>query len=271
MKIKPITIIFLVISLVVSAIYIFSPSVLGPQIQSLSFIFSVAAALIGLYTSRAYGSKSAIGRALILITAGFVCWAVAEAIWYISNRLIEGGITSPSLADVFFLLAYPFFGAGIYHGFVVARVKLNTVNKSLLYTVLLTSLVLTGLVVYFILFKAYESTAEPIANIVNIGYGLGDLVMIILSLLAILVASEYKGGKLALLWGVMALGFLLVLVADIVYAIYGEQFLNDIKPYTYIDLLWIAGYLLPAYGMIDNYLHISEVQNKIKLKLQQRI
>ncbi len=270
MKIRPITAIFITIFIAVAAVYVLSPTIRIPQIQVLSLIFSIVTAVIGVYTSRIYGPKSANGRALILITGGFLCWAIAEAIWYISDKLILGGATSPSSADIFFLLAYPFFGAGIYQGFVVAKVKLKLVDKSLLYMVLLASLVLTGLVAYFILFQAYDSTAEPIANIVNIGYGLGDLVMIILSLLTILVASEYKGGKFALLWKLMALGFLLVLVADIVYAIYGEQFLNDIKPYTYIDLLWIIGYLLPAYGMLDNYFHISDVQNRIKLMIQQR-
>ncbi len=268
--IRPNFIILMAVFLVLLAIYVISPSIRIPQIQAFSLIFSIVASLVGIYTSRIYGFKSTIGRSFILITGGLICWSVAEIIWYVSDKLIEGGATSPSMADIFFLLAYPFFGAGIYYGFTMAKIKLKQVNQSLLVIVLTASLILTYLVVYFILFKAYDSTAEPIANIVNIGYGLGDLVMIILSLMTILVAREYKGGKLASFWKAIALGFLLVLIADIVYAIYGQQFLDDMKPYTYIDLLWIAGYLLPVYGMLENYLHVSGVQKKIKLKLQQR-
>ncbi len=269
--IKPNFVILLAVFLFLLAIYVFSPTIRVPQIQILSLLFSVIAALVGLYTSRIYGFKSAIGRSLILITGGLICWSIAEVIWYVSDKLIEGGATSPSMADIFFLLAYPFFGAGIYYGFAMAKIKLKQVNQLLLAAALSASVILTYLVVYFILFQAYDSTAEPIANIVNIGYGLGDLVMIILSLMTILVAREYRGGKLASFWIAIALGFLLVLIADIVYAIYGEQFLTDIKPYTYIDLLWIAGYILPIYAMLENYIHVSAVQNRIKLKLQQRV
>ena len=269
-KIRPITIIFLATFLAMTAVYIISPEVRGPEIQGLSLVIPIAAALIGLYTSRLYGLKSANGRALLLITGGIVCWAAAETIWYLSDNFIASGSLNPSFADVFFLLGYPLFGVGVYQGFITAGVKLKMIKKPLLVRVLTVSLTLTALVAYFVIYQAYDPTADLGINILNITYGLGDLILIILSLLTILVANEYRDGKLALYWKVIALSFFLTLIGDIAYAMYGEQFLADVKPYTYIDLLWTAAYMLLAFGVLENYIHVSEVQNKIRLKLQQR-
>ena len=176
----------------------------------------------------------------------------------------------PSLADVFFLLNSPLFAAGIWQGYVTSGVKLRQVKKSLLVTVLSASLILTILVAYFGVYQAYDSSTDLVSNTVNITYGLTDLVLVILSLLTFLVASEYAGGKLASFWKTMAAGFFMFLIADILFAMYLDLYMEDVKPYPYIDLIWIAAFIFLAYAMLDNYLHVSAVQKKIKLQLQQR-
>ncbi len=269
MKIKIRPIIFLVIFLAVAAVYIISPQSRIISIQGLSLVIPVAAALIGLYASRLYGFKSSNGRTILFITGGIVCWALAEATFFVLDYFTNSENLFPSIADAIFLLAYPFFIAGIYQGFVTAEVKLKNVKKSLLYTVLLISVVLTALVIYFVIYQAYDSSADILANVVNISYGVGDLFLIIASMLTILVASEYSGGKLASFWKAMAAGFFMGLIADILFAMYSEQLLGDVKPYTYMDLIWTAGYLFYAFAMLENYIHISAVQKKIRLKIQQ--
>ena len=273
MKLQPITrpIIFSVGFLVALAVYVLNVKTQILPIYTLYTAFPVAAALIGLYTSSIYGFNSANGRAILLITGGLVCWGMAETIGYVSDNFITAPTMDPQISDFFFLLAYPVFGAGVYQGFIAAEVKLKQTKKSLLAIVLSASLVLTVWVAYFGVYQAYDSTVDLLTNIVNIGYGVGDLIIVIASMLTILVAREYGGGKLARFWKTIALGFFMLLIGDILYfTMYWDQYSQDLKPYTYIDLLWIAAYLLLAYGMLENYLHISEVQNKIRLKLQQR-
>ena len=270
MKIKLTAAIFIAVFIALAGLYYISPQVRGPQIQGLGLFFSAGAAVIGIYTSRIYGFRSANGRALLLIAGGLVCWATAEVIWYVSDTFIVSGTIAPSLADIFFLLGYPFFGVGVYQGFITAGIKLKTVNKSLLYIVLIVSLVLTSLVAHFGVYQAFDPEVDTLTNVVNISYGIGDLVLVIFSLLTILVASEYKDGKLASFWKAIAIGFLLILIADIVFAIYGENVLADVKPYTYVDLVWEAGYQFLAFAMLENYLHISAVQQNIRLRLLQR-
>lgn len=268
MKLRLSPIIFLTLFLIVSAAYLLSPDVQTFSNVTLYQIFPVVAALISLYSSRIYGFNSANGRAQLLITGGLVCWGVAETITYVF--FLTDADMFPTIADVFFLLAYPLFGAGIYQGYVTAGIKLKQVNKSLLAMVLSASLVLTILVGYFGVYQAYDPDADIIVNTVNIFYGLGDLILIILSLLTVLAAREYGGGKLASFWKAMATGFLLFLIADILFAMYGDQYWEGAKPYAYMDLLWLAGFLILAYGMFENYLHVSAVQKNIKLKLSQK-
>ena len=266
MKIR--SIIFLAIFLAISAVYVLSPKAQAIPVETVYLIAPIGAALIGLYTAGAYGLKSANGRALLFITGGLVCYAIAETIWYIS--VLVGNSDSPSIADVFYLLAYPFLGAGIYQGFRAAGINLKTVKKSLLAIVISVSIVLTILVLYFSVYQAYDPTEDALTNTVNLSYGLVDLILVIASLLTVLVASEYRGGKLASFWKIMTVCFLLNLIGDISFAIFQPQYLDDIKPYVYIDLIWTAEYIIIAFAMLENYLHIFAVQKNIKLKLQQR-
>ncbi|MFZ2125100.1 MAG: hypothetical protein WA087_03935 [Candidatus Saccharimonadales bacterium] len=261
-------IIFLAIFLATSAAYFLMPEAEVISTGVLYLVFPVGAALIGLYASRIYGFNSANGRALILITGGLVCWGVAEIITYVLDNFLTDFNTFPSIDNAFLLLASPIFGAGIYQGYVTAGIKLKLVKKSLLAMVLSASLILTVLVVYFGIYLVYDPEADILSNIVLVGLGLSDLVLIILSLFTILVASEYKGGKLASFWKTMALGFFLFLIADVWFAIYGNIYTEDIYGIL-IELTWIAGYMVLAFGMLENYLHISAVQKKIKLKLSQ--
>ena len=261
-------IMFLAVFLAYLILYILSPEVRGAEIQTLGLISSVGAPLIALYASRIYDFKSANGRAIILIVAGLVCWGIGEIVFVVLQNFIMSEELYPSLADPFFLIAYPLIAAGIYQGFVTAEVKIKQVKKSLIAVILLASLILTALVVYFMIYQAYDPTTNPLANIVNICYGLGDLVFVISSVILILVAREYGDGKLALFWKTLAIGFFLILVADIWFAVYNEQVLGDMKPFTYVDLVWCAGYELLALAMLENYLHIRSVQRNIKLKIQ---
>jgi hypothetical protein len=195
---------------------------------------------------------------------------IGETITYVLN--ITKTSFFPSPADYILLLAYLIFAAGIYQGFITANINLKVVKKSLLAIVLSASIILTGLVAYFGVYQVYDPTTDLLSNIVAISYGLGDLVLVIGSLLAILLANEYKGGKLASFWKTMAAGFFAFLIADILFAMHGNQWSEDIADAydIFIQLTWIAGYLFLAYGMLENYLHISAVQNKIKLMIQQR-
>ena len=273
MKIR--IIIALIFFLAVSVVY----DVLLPGIEGLSswilwilyLIFPVGATLIGIYTSRIYGFKSANGRAVLLIIIGSAFWVMSNVSSFVLETFFHTNEFAFSpLSDAFIMLGYPIIAAGLYQGFVAAGINLKTVKKSLLAIVISASVVLTVLVLYFVVYQAYDSNADTITNTVNIGYGLADLVLMIGSLFTVLVANEYKGGKLASFWKTMAVGIFILLIGDVLFAMYGDLAVEGIRPYAYIDLIYMAAWAILAFGLLENYLNIYSVQITIKLKLKQR-
>lgn len=268
MKIRQIA--FLIFFILIACLYILKPTIDNPLLI-LYLVAPIGGTIIGLIASKFYGFKNPRGKALLLITGGLACYSVAEIIWTVSIITATEQVQSTtSMADIFFLSAYPFFFAGIYQSYKAAEIKVKKIKKSLLIKVVPLSLALMGLVLYFGVYKTYNPTLDPLTNTLNVSYGLIDLFLVISSLLTILVSNEYKGGKLASFWNIITVGFLFTLVADIASSIYADQYLDGVKPYTYIDLIWTAAYLLMAYAILEDYMHGLQVRNKIKLMLTQR-
>ncbi len=265
-------IIFLAIFLAVSVVYILSTTDQVFMLSTLHLIFPVGAALIAAYTSRIYGFKSANnGRVQLIIAAGLVSWGIAEVVGYVLDNFLDVANLIPRVDSFFFLIAYPILGMGVYRGYVTAGIKLKLVKKSLLMMVLSASALLTIAVAYFGVYKAYDPTADILTNVVNLGYGLGDLILVVGSLFAIVVAHEYGDGKLASFWKTMAAGFFTFLIGDtLFFTMYGALVMEGVKPYLYVNLIWAAAYMLLAYAVLENYIHILSVQKNIKLQLQQR-
>jgi hypothetical protein len=253
----------------ISAIYVLNTKTQGLVMSTMYVIFPVGASLVGLYAAKMYGFNKTSARVLLPIVYGLTCWALGEIIWYVLKNLLHMN-PFPSLGDISFLLGYPFVSVGIYHFYIMSGAKLERVKKSLLIPAVLISIILTILVVYFGMYQAYNPNTSLMANTVKMGYGMDDIILIVSSLFAVLAAHEYINGKLALLWETIIPGFIIYLIADVLFALYSTQYINDIKPYTYIDLLWIASYLILAFGILENVIDIYTVQKKIKLQLQQR-
>ena len=53
------------------------------------------------------------------------------------------------------------------------------------------------------------------------------------------------------------------------FAMHGGQYTDDLYE-KFMELTWIAAYIVLAFAMLDNYLNISAIQEKIKLQLLQR-
>ena len=70
------------------------------------------AIVAGFFTVRAYGFPSEHSRNFMLIIAGLGLWFVGEVIF--SSYTLAGIDPYPSIADIFYLLAYPFLMVGFY-------------------------------------------------------------------------------------------------------------------------------------------------------------
>ncbi|MDI6777906.1 MAG: hypothetical protein QMD77_01840 [Patescibacteria group bacterium] len=228
------------------------------------YLFPVfLAVLAGFFASEVYGPKSHNGKALALIAFGLAFWAAGELIWYIFKNFLNID-PFPSVADAFFLLAYPLFFAGILIGTRLAEIKWNRMNKSAIAAGITAIVILAAAVSYWGIYKVYDPETSPLENIIAMSYGVGDLILIGALIFSLGAARAFRGGRFGTLWTILTGGFFFFLVADIFFAIYQPIYIEGLKPCVYIDLVWIAGYLLITYGLLDNAFSIRSIQKKIK-------
>ena len=222
----------------------------------------VLSVLAGIFAVRTYGFSSQHGKAFLLITLGYASWLIGESIWVFYDFVLHIS-PFPSPADFFYVAAYPLIAWGLIKEIKLAEIKFENINKGVLAGVGLLSLIFIVAVTYFELILAYDPMGTFIDNLALI-YGFGNLILIIPAILLLVMAWEYKGGKIFMPWIFIFLGLTLTLTADTLYAVFLDPYLENTYPYESMDLLWIAGYLLVALG----FLNISFLIRGIHKRLQ---
>ena len=125
---------------------------------------------------------------------------------------------------------------------------------------------LIAAVSYEVLFLQFDSTLTFVENVVGMAYGIGDLLLIIVSYFVVKMASQYRGGKMLMPWMMIFIGLVLTLIADIYFNIYNEAYTAKIAPYIHIDLLWIASYLFYTFGIFSLGIIVKTAIAKISNK-----
>lgn len=251
--------------------YIFGSSPLDFFNQTAYLIFPVLAAVCGFFVAKIYGFSDANGRRILMIALGFTFWALGDILWYLFTTFLNIN-PFPSVADVFYLLGYPLVLTGIYltlHQAQIGFKDLKKISNSALVINVLLVCALIWIVSYYGIYQVYDSEAGTLYNFFSIGYGVADLILIIASMFAFTIISVYRGGKLATFWLRMIVGFLLFLIADILFALFDAQYEAGLKPYIYIDLIYIASYLFFTYGMLIKFITIHRLQQDVKKQLVQ--
>lgn len=240
--------------------YLFTPVTLFNQ--TLYLIFPLLATIIAFMNFKKYGLASETGRVWLWLAVGLLSWFLGEFIWY-AYKYFLGLDPSISLADFFYLLAYPFLFVGLYKEYQLAKSEAKG-GRKLAWLINAVALVVTALVVYFGIYKAYDPTADNLNNFFAMVYGVADLFLVFACLLVSKVSSSYQGGKFFRLWILMTAGFLVYLIGDVLYAIYREPYIEEIRPYTCIDIIWVLGYYLLSIAMLNNYFSLKLLKDKIQ-------
>lgn len=222
---------YLLVGLALSALCVALPLGVGRDIVNSLIGFSGAAAiLVGIRRNRPTHST-----AWYLFAAGIATWAMADGLygWYEHVALIA---PFPSLADVFYLAAYPLFATGL---IVLGRAR----STKLGYTGLDESLILTvgvGLLAWvFLITPTWSAYDEPLLNrLVGVTYPFSDLLLFaILTRLATSAGGRNSAFRLVM-GSVSAL-----LVTDGVFA--ASVFLPAIAAHTSLmDFGWLLSYVL---------------------------
>jgi signal transduction histidine kinase len=212
------------------ALYLLLPEGLPADVvYELTATGSVVAIVVG---ARRHAGRHA--ARWYLLAAGIGLWALGDWVWDLEYTVL-GGDRYPSLADVFYLAAYPVLAAAYV---LVVRGGYRRGRATLVDSAVVA--VGAGLVMWMLLFQGrLETEGTTLASAVTLAYPLGD--MLLLGLLAGLV---FVPGRRAVSYWLLVSGLAVTLVADAAFAapmLAGTAFSGR-----NLDVLWLAGYVLVA-------------------------
>ena len=230
------------------------------DVQEMVFLIAPLFAVItGFIAFKKFGLKTAQGKAILLLTLGFLSSLLAEMIWDYFEIVLKISPT-PSIADFFYLLAYPFFIWAIISALDIGKIEWT--KKKVLLTII-PFVLLAGITFYFEIYGAYEAYEPLLKNMISISYGIADMIVLALLLLMINLSQNFKGGMLEKFWISFALSFIALWIGDIIYGIYFDQYNIPTWFYRQIDYLWILQYLICAYAFTRLSGSIDDLKKKI--------
>jgi hypothetical protein len=211
-------------------------------------VISAALSVVILWFNRRKPSGRLIWGAM---TLGLVLWMIGELLWTVYDFADLGEIPYPSLADVSWLVGYiPLFVA-LFAQFLALRAGLSRTRRILLVfiTLLMVPLIYL-LVVQPMLFSPDAGT--PVEMFFNAAYPVGDTVLLAVGFALLLI---FFGGELAMPWGVLAIGILLLSIADLLFSygtwnsLYYPE--GEFTAFSAVfDLMYVASNIVWALGLL---------------------
>jgi hypothetical protein len=241
-------------------------SIGGVSLQNSVVLFtSLVAVSGGVYAFMTYGFSGKRAMTILALTVGLSCWFVGEALWNYYEAL--GIMPFPSIADLFYLVAYPFLFIGLINEIRSAQIDWKKFSRSLLFLLGLTTILLSSIVLYFGVFLSYHASQPLLNNVIAMGYGIADLLLIIVTMLILVLVWEFRGGQLARSWIALFCGFVAMLIADILFAMFTNQYESHVGFYkSIIDSFFMLSYVLFAYGLFDFAFSLEDITHKFTSK-----
>jgi len=187
----------------------------------------VAAALVARGRSRLAWS---------LIGAGVLCWGIGEAVWMLQTQV--GEIPYPGIADFFYVAGYPLIFAGVIALPYLRPGRFERIRLAIDAAVGTLSLAVVMWVVY--LHDVVGVGTDPIETFLNVGYPLGDVLLVTALMVLAMRRSEQRLDLRILL---LAGGVTLTAVADLIFSL---QSASD----SYVEWGWLDGLWLFSYGLL---------------------
>lgn len=229
----------------------------------LYLLTSFTGVIAGAYALKQYGFAGVRSRSLLLLTFGIGYWFIGELLWDYYIYLLHAN-PFPSVADLFYLNAYPLFFFGFVNEIFSARVNWKKLNRAILFLLVIASLAIALVVFNFGVYQAYDVRETLFVNSIAIGYGLGDLVLIVVNMLLVVLALDHKGGSLSRTWLIIFVSFILSLISDILFATHNAAYKTNIGFYKdLLDSFWMLSYVLFAYGLFSIGFSISDANQRI--------
>jgi len=247
-------IIFLIISIftVNSLIVFFEESAKTFFVDITNIATTAAAIIMGFLILIQYDKKqifsNIIIRCFLFFTIGLIFWCIANVIW--TYYEVGLGINPPdlSLADVFWISAFFFFG---YYFFMMYRTVTKPGDKDIVIYVSVAASISLGYIftLTFGVAQIVSAQQDILATILLISYPLLDGIMLVPSIAVLLNLN--KDNPLSLLWILLSSAMIFFIIGDLYYGYGATMGITD------LNLAWMlynAGYLCIAFGL---YWHVK--------------
>jgi hypothetical protein len=183
------------------------------------------------------------------LMAGWALWTIAEILWVIYGSIYQE-VPYPSPSDYFYVAGYIPMGYGLYVYIRGVSLKMRISQQLVFWGILLITTTITVILVVFPIVQTNDASNQ-LESALNIIYPLVDLflLLIVFRLLFIYISGDNGFG-----WNLMATGFLLHSVSNLIfsYASIWGLYYPDLKvtllsglaidvPYNLSYLLWFLG------------------------------
>lgn len=158
--------------------------------------FYFIAAALAFWRMRDYDSNCPEKRALKYFGLAGLLWGLAFMVWVYYNVVLHSTVPFPSLADVFFIPAYPLFGFAIWNMREAYHTKLNArgVRDAIIYVVVSAIIILT-----FLNRPDLSPDLGMFKNLLNVTYSIGDVLLVAAAFIEIRSGQAKKHRSLYLL------------------------------------------------------------------------
>ena len=196
------------------------------------------AVLTALRTGKRYGpgSGAEFGRAWQLFLFGAVSWLIAEVTWSAYALLLNTPVPYPSLADVFYVAGYAFFGSGLMYYLKTFHQRLDRGDLVLVVGTLAVASFLVGVTLAG---PVLLSSAPPLTKAFDLMYPMLDVVLLAGAAFGL---SVFRAGRLGRPWLLIVMAMLVDVAADVVFSYMYAQ--GTYAYGTASDLLYIWAYVI---------------------------
>lgn len=198
---------------------------------------SLAAAFMSFIISKRYWGSKVFGKAYLALAISF-CFVIAGDLTYIYYDWYTEEAPYPSIADVFFLLFYPF---AAYH----LTKNINYFKKDLGSGPKIGVIFLTGMLVTSFSFLSIDLIEEePLDFYLGLTFVLASSGILALALLGAII---FKQSVLGAAWLALAAGIFIYTVADVWY--YYLEMIDSYSGEHLVNTLWVLGLSAVTYGL----------------------
>ncbi len=192
-------------------------------------------------------------RSLVFFTllAGLIFLLAGEVIYVYFDYFLESR-PFPTVADVFYLLSYPFIFLSIFIASRLLRESARSLSWQSRISLLVLFLLFGGVVAYSDIYLSYSTSESILVNAINLAYGLGDFLIIAGALGLFYLARHARQTAENYLWTGLVVGFGCITAADLLFANFNELYLSgNTIAVNIMDSLWMLGYTVIAFFIMN--------------------